>query len=355
MRRFEVAVAAALVVVILLPQPGEQPVAEEPAVPEEDDFEYWNQLRRVHGWSEVAATISRQRHGDAAPHTPVKSRPKRNKRRAVTGSGKAQGATAAGAAAAEVAPAAAAAAAAEVAAEVVIEGEEAVSSTKDRPKRKKRRAVSSSGKAQLAAAGAVARTAAPLERLEAAAVVARATSEIGEMGAAPAPADVRTIAVGALVAEEEMVVEARATAAVAEDKLGLAAVAEEVEGEEGARVALARTQPQGDSAAEQEPAAVIVEPAAEPAAERLRIRLAPRPVALREHTQRLGSDAESRGQPDTLQKLDLVRSGGAVPTEHNVRAARAAQAAGAAAKLTISLLPRGAKKKRKRKRKRKSK
>ena len=100
---------------------------------------------------------------------------------------------------------------------------------------------------------------------------------------------------------------------------------------------------------------MIVEPAAEPAAERLRIRLAPRPVALREHTQRLGSDAESRGQPDTLQKLDLVRSGGAVPTEHNVRAARAAQAAGAAAKLTISLLPRGAKKKRKRKRKRKSK
>ena len=201
----------------------------------------------------------------------------------------------------------------------------------------------------------MARTAAPLERLEAAVVVARATSEIGEVGAAAAPADVRTIAVGALVAEEEMVVEARATAAVAEDKLGLAAVAEEVEGEEGARVALARTQPQGDSAAEQEPAAVIVEPAAEPAAERLRIRLAPRPVALREHTQRLGSDAESRGQPDTLQKLDLVRSGGAVPTEHNVRAARAAQAAGAAAKLTISLLPRGAKKKRKRKRKRKSK
>ena len=342
--------AAALVVVILLPQPGEQPVAEEPAVPEEDDFEYWNQLRRVHGWSEVAATISRQRHGDAAPHTPVKSRPKRNKRRAVTGSGKAQGATAAAAAA----PAAAAVAAAEVAAEVVVEGEEAVSSTKDRPKRKKRRAVSSSGKAQLAAAGAVARTAVPLERLEAAAVVARATSEIGEVGAAAAPADVRTIAVGALVAEEEMVVEARATAAVAEDKLGLAAVAEEVEGEEGARVALARTQPQGDSAAEQEPAAVIVEPAAEPAAERLRIRLAPRPVALREHTQRLGSDAESRGQPDTLQKLDLVRSGGAVPTEHNVRAARAAQAAGAAAKLTISLLPRGAKKKRKRKKKRKS-
>ena len=194
-----------------------------------------------------------------------------------------------------------------------------------------------------------------MERLEAAAVVARATSEIGEVGPAAAPADVRTIAVGALVAEEEMVVEARATAAVAEDKLGLAAVAEEVEGEEGARGALARTQPQGDSAAEQEPAAVIVEPAAEPAAERLRIRLAPRPVALREHTQRLGSDAESRGQPDTLQKLDLVRSGGAVPTEHNVRAARAAQAAGAAAKLTISLLPRGAKKKRKRKRKRKSK
>ena len=353
--------AAALVVVILLPQPGEQPVAEEPAVPEEDDFEYWNQLRRVHGWSEVAATISRQRHGDAAPHTPVKSRPKRNKRRAVTGSGKAQGATAAAAAAeaapaaaAAAAPAAAAVAAAEVAAEVVVEGEEAVSSTKDRPKRKKRRAVSSSGKAQLAAAGAVARTAVPLERLEAAAVVARATSEIGEVGAAAAPADVRTIAVGALVAEEEMVVEARATAAVAEDKLGLAAVAEEVEGEEGARVALARTQPQGDSAAEQEPAAVIVEPAAEPAAERLRIRLAPRPVALREHTQRLGSDAESRGQPDTLQKLDLVRSGGAVPTEHNVRAARAAQAAGAAAKLTISLLPRGAKKKRKRKKKRKS-
>ena len=136
LRRFEVAVAAALVVVILLPQPGGQPVAEEPAVPEEDDFEYWNQLRRVHGWSEVAATISRQRHGDAAPHTPVKSRPKRNKRRAVTGSGKAQGATAAAAAAAEAAPAAAAAAApaaaaaaaAEVAAEVVIEGEEAVSS-----------------------------------------------------------------------------------------------------------------------------------------------------------------------------------------------------------------------------------
>ena len=186
-------------------------------------------------------------------------------------------------------------------------------------------------------------------------MVARATSEIGEVGAAAAPADIRTIAVGALVAEEEMVVEARATAAVAEDKLGLAAVAEEVEGEEGARAALARTQPQGDSAAEQEPAAVIFEPAAEPAAERLRIRLAPRPVALREHTQRLGSDAESRGQPDTLQKLDLVRSGGAVPTEHNVRAARAAQAAGAAAKLTISLLPRGAKKKRKRKRKRKSK
>ena len=38
-----------------------------------------------------------------------------------------------------------------------------------------------------------------------------------------------------------------------------------------------------------------------------------------------------------------------------VRAARAAQVAGAAAKLTISLLPRGARKKRKRKKKRKSK
>jgi hypothetical protein len=332
-------VAAALVVVILLPQPGEQPVAEEPAVPEEDDFEYWNQLRRVHGWSEVAVTVSRQRHG----HTPVKSRPKRSERRAVSGSGKAQGATAA----------AAAAAAAEVAAEVVIEGEEAVSPAKDRPKRRKRRAASSSGKAQLAAAGAVAQTAAPMERLEAAAVVARATSETDVVGGAAAPAGVRTIAIGALAAEEEMVVEARATAAVAQDELGVAAVAEEVvvEGEEGARVALARTQPQGDSATEQEPAAVIAEPAAEPAAERLRIRLAPRAVALRQHTQRLGTDAESRGQPDTLQKLDLVRSGGAVPTEHCVRAARAAQAAGAAAKLTISLLPRGAKKKRKRKRK----
>jgi hypothetical protein len=192
-----------------------------------------------------------------------------------------------------------------------------------------------------------------MERLEAAAVVARATSETDEVGAAAAPAGVRTIAIGALAAEEEIVVEARATAAVAQDELGVAAVAEEVvvEGEEGARVALARTQPQGDSATEQEPAAVIVKPAAEPAAERLRIRLAPRAVALRQHTQRLGSDAESRGQPDTLQKLDLVRSGGAVPTEHCMRAARAAQAAGAAAKLTISLLPRGAKKKRKRKRK----
>eukprot|EP00964_Phaeocystis_antarctica_P025729 scaffold14485_cov67-Phaeocystis_antarctica.AAC.1 len=79
----------------------------------------------------------------------------------------------------------------------------------------------------------------------------------------------------------------------------------------------------------------------EPATERLQIRLAPRPVTLRQHTRRLGSDAESREQPDTLQKLDLVHGGGMVPTAYGVRGARAAQAAGVASKLTISLRPRG--------------
>ena len=120
-----------------------------------------------------------------------------------------------------------------------------------------------------------------------------------------------------------------------------------MEGGERAIVVVASTQLQGDPAAKRPAAMVMVsetsaEPAAEPAAERLRIRLAPRPMALRQHTQRLGSDAESRAQPDTLQTLDLVRGGGAVPTDYCVRAARAAQAAGAASKLTISLLPRGA-------------
>ena len=322
--------AVALVAVILLPQPGEEPVAEEPADPAEDDFEYWNQLRRARGWSEVVATIPRQRHGAAAPHAPAKDRPKRKKRRAVSSSGKAQGATAAAAAAAAVAA---------VAAEVVMEGEERASPAKDRPKRKKRPAVSSSGTAQGVAAAAAARTAAPMERLEAAAAVARAAAEVGEAGAAAVAQDV------------QMVVEASATAGVAAEKLAAAAATETLaaaaaaaevvmEGEEGAR-AVARTQLQGDPAAER-PVAVVSEPATEPAAERLRIRLAPRPVALRQHTQRLGSDAESREQPDTLQKLDLVRGGGAVPTDYCVRAARAAQAAGAASKLTISLLPRGA-------------
>ena len=276
------AVATALVAVILLGQPGEEPVAEEPAEPAEDDFEYWNQLRRARGWSEVAATTPRQRHGAAAAHAPSKERPKRKKRRAVSSSGTALGA---------------------------------------------------------AATAAAARTAAPMERLEAAAAVARAAAEVGEAGAA---------AVGQ---DAQMVVEASATAGVAAEKLAAAAATETLaaaaaaaevvmEGEEGAR-AVARTQLQGDPAAER-PVAVVSEPATEPAAERLRIRLAPRPVALRQHTQRLGSDAESREQPDTLQKLDLVRGGGAVPTDYCVRAARAAQAAGAASKLTISLLPRGA-------------
>lgn len=61
LRRFEVAVVAALVTAILLPQPGEEPVAKEPADPAEDDFEYWNQLRRARGWGEVAAIVLKQR------------------------------------------------------------------------------------------------------------------------------------------------------------------------------------------------------------------------------------------------------------------------------------------------------
>ena len=303
MRRFEVAVATALVAVILLGQPGEEPVAEEPAEPAEDDFEYWNQLRRARGWSEVAATTPRQRHGAAAAHAPSKERPKRKKRRAVSSSGTALGA---------------------------------------------------------AATAAAARTAAPMERLEAAAAVAKAAAEIGEAKAAVvAPGDLRMVAAGARVAEEEMVEEASATAEAAEEELeaaaaaaavaaaaaevGAAAAAAEVvmeaEADEGLVVARTHLQACGSSDSGMGlPADAILEPAAE----RLQIRLAPRPVTLRQHTRRLGSDAESREQPDTLQKLDLVRGGGAVPTDYCVRAARAAQAAGAASKLTISLLPRGA-------------
>ena len=299
--------AVALVAVILLPQPGEEPVAEEPADPAEDDFEYWNQLRRARGWSEVVTTIPRQRHGAAAPHAPAKERPKRKKRRAVGSSGTAQGA---------------------------------------------------------ATTAAAAQTAAPIERLEAAAAVAKAAAEIGEAKAAVvAPGDLRMVAAGARVAEEEMVEEASATAEAAEEELeaaaaaaavaaaaaevGAAAAAAEVvmeaEADEGLVVARTHLQACGSSDSGMGlPAGAISEPATEPAAQRLRIQLAPRPVTLRQHTRRLGSDAESREQPDTLQKLDLVRGGGAVPTDYCVRAARAAQAAGAASKLTISLLPRGA-------------
>ena len=43
-----------------------------------------------------------------------------------------------------------------------------------------------------------------------------------------------------------------------------------------------------------------------------------------------------------MQTLDLVHGGGAVPTDHYVRTARAAQAAGTVSELTISLRPRGA-------------
>ena len=302
-RRFEVAVAVALVAVILLPQPGEEPVAEEPADPAEDDFEYWNQLRRARGWSEVVATIPRQRHGAAAPHAPAKDRPKRKKRRAVSSSGTALGA---------------------------------------------------------AATAAAARTAAPMERLEAAAAVAKAAAEIGEAKAAVvAPGDLRMVAAGARVAEEEMVEEASATAEAAEEELeaaaaaaavaaaaaevGAAAAAAEVvmeaEADEGLVVARTHLQACGSSDSGMGlPADAILEPAAE----RLQIRLAPRPVTLRQHTRRLGSDAESREQPDTLQKLDLVRGGGMVPTAYGMKTARAEQAAGVASKLTISLRPRGA-------------
>ena len=114
-----------------------------------------------------------------------------------------------------------------------------------------------------------------------------------------------------------------------------------MEAEAGARVVVARTQLQACGSSDSGmglPADAILEPAAE----RLQIRLAPRPVTLRQHTRRLGSDAESREQPDTLQKLDLVRGGGMVPTAYGMRAARAEQAAGVASKLTISLRPLGA-------------
>ena len=298
------AVAAALVAVILLRQPGEEPVAEEPADPAEDDFEYWNQLRRARGWSEVAATIPRQRHGAAAPHAPAKERPKRKKRRAVSSSGTAQGA---------------------------------------------------------ATTAAAAQTAAPIERLEAAPAVARAAAEIGEAGATVvAPGDLRMVAAGAWVAEEEMVEEASATAEAAEEELAAAAAAAvaaaaaevaaaaaevlmEPEADEGLVVARTHLQACGSSDSGMGlPAGAISEPATEPAAQRLRIQLAPRPVTLRQHTRRLGSDAESREQPDTLQKLDLLRGGGMVPTAYGVKTARAAQAAGVASKLTISLRPRGA-------------
>mgnify|MGYP001172214722 CR=1 FL=1 len=299
------AVAAALVAVILLRQPGEEPVAEEPADPAEDDFEYWNQLRRARGWSEVAQTTPRQRHGAAAPHAPSKERPKRKKRRAVSSSGTALGA---------------------------------------------------------AATAAAARTAAPMERLEAAAAVAKAAAEIGEAKAAVvAPGDLRMVAAGAWVAEEEMVEEASATAEAAEEELAAAAAAAAVaaaaaevaaaaaevlmepEADEGLVVARTHLQACGSSDSGMGlPAGAISEPATEPAAQRLRIQLAPRPVTLRQHTRRLGSDAESREQPDTLQKLDLLRGGGMVPTAYGVKTARAAQAAGVASKLTISLRPRGA-------------
>ena len=166
------------------------------------------------------------------------------------------------------------------------------------------------------------------------------------------------VAAGARVAEEEMVEEASATAEAAEEELaaaaaaavaaaaaevGAAAAAAEVvmEAEAGARVVVARTQLQACGSSDSGmglPADAILEPAAE----RLQIRLAPRPVTLRQHTRRLGSDAESREQPDTLQKLDLLRGGGMVPTAYGVKTARAAQAAGVASKLTISLRPRGA-------------
>ena len=109
-----------------------------------------------------------------------------------------------------------------------------------------------------------------------------------------------------------------------------------MEAEAGARVVVARTQLQACGSSDSGmglPADAILEPAAE----RLQIRLAPRPVTLRQHTRRLGSDAESREQPDTLQKLDLVRGGGMVPTAYGMR-----QAAGVASKLTISLRPLGA-------------
>ena len=296
--------AVALVAVILLPQPGEEPVAEEPADPAEDDFEYWNQLRRARGWSEVAQTTPRQRHGAAAPHAPSKERPKRKKRRAVSSSGTALGA---------------------------------------------------------AATAAAARTAAPMERLEAAAAVAKAAAEIGEAKAAVvAPGDLRMVAAGAWVAEEEMVEEASATAEAAEEELAAAAAAAvaaaaaevaaaaaevlmEPEADEGLVVARTHLQACGSSDSGMGlPAGAISEPATEPAAQRLRIQLAPRPVTLRQHTRRLGSDAESREQPDTLQKLDLLRGGGMVPTAYGVKTARAAQAAGVASKLTISLRPRGA-------------
>ena len=50
------ALGCTLLALILVPQPGEVPIVNEPEDPAEDDHAYWLQLRRARGWPELPVT-----------------------------------------------------------------------------------------------------------------------------------------------------------------------------------------------------------------------------------------------------------------------------------------------------------